>query len=327
VVLALRLMSGDSVLDGFTLRGAAIGGQGLRAWDGNLLTVRNCIIEDFDGSDRGAAGGIQCYRNPLSLYESTVRRCLGADAGGLRVHESDALVDGCSFEECDIGINANAITGTNSLIVRNSRFVRNTKVGLLKGQQIHTALIEDCWFEENRGDEGLNALIVGGPPAIVQRCVFVNNTSIGDPGAIKWQSSSGAIRNNTFVNNVALPPGNNGSTVEIFGIGNVEFAGNIIVGSEGGFALRVGTANVTDSCNVFWNNADGDAFGIELDPSSVFADPEFCNAEAGDFTVQSTSPCAPENTLGCGGIGAFGVGCGSVSVRDETWARIKGMYR
>jgi hypothetical protein len=129
------------------------------------------------------------------------------------------------------------------------------------------------------------------------------------------------------VNNVALPPGNNGSTVEIFGIGNVEFAGNIIVGSEGGFALRVGTANVTDSCNVFWNNADGDAFGIELDPSSVFADPEFCNAEAGDFTVQSTSPCAPGNTLGCGGIGAFGVGCGTVSVRDETWARIKGMYR
>jgi hypothetical protein len=184
VALATQQVAGQMLLEGFTLKGAALGGQGIQAFQGGALTVRDCVFEDFDGSDRGATGGLHAQRNPVNVYDCVFKRCFGSSAGGMIAHECDALVEGCEFEECDIGLKVFSITGSYGLTVRESRFQRNTKVGLVKGQQVHTAVIEDCWFEENRGDDGLNALIITGPPATIQRCVFLNNTSIGDPGAI-----------------------------------------------------------------------------------------------------------------------------------------------
>ena len=60
------------------------------------------------------------------------------------------------------------------------------------------------------------------------------------------------------------------------------------------------------------------------------ADPLFCDAAAGDFTLSSQSPCLPGNHpdgADCGLIGAFGQGCGTVSVQPSSWGAIKEMYR
>jgi hypothetical protein len=88
--------------------------------------------------------------------------------------------------------------------------------------------------------------------------------------------------------------------------------------------LRVFQTNVTDSCNLFWNNADGDVLGITLDPTTVFADPDFCDADGGDMTVADGSPCV--TTAGCGQIGALGAGCTTVSLESESWSTIKGRF-
>jgi hypothetical protein len=65
-------------------------------------------------------------------------------------------------------------------------------------------------------------------------------------------------------------------------------------------------------------------------PGDVVADPLFCDPENGDFTLSSQSPCLPGNHpdgVDCGLIGAFGQGCGPVSIEKLSWGRIKGMYR
>ena len=68
-------------------------------------------------------------------------------------------------------------------------------------------------------------------------------------------------------------------------------------------------------------------FDYIRDHSDRFVDPLFCAPELSDWTLHQGSPCLPEDPLGCGLIGAFGQGCGPVSIEPETWARIKGRYR
>jgi hypothetical protein len=76
---------------------------------------------------------------------------------------------------------------------------------------------------------------------------------------------------------------------------------------------------------VFWDNPEG--LGIPLGDTDREVDPRFCDPGNGDFHVEGGSPCVEPGSLGCGQIGAFGVGCGTVSVEPESWARIKGLYR
>jgi hypothetical protein len=77
---------------------------------------------------------------------------------------------------------------------------------------------------------------------------------------------------------------------------------------------------------VFWENPDGN-MNLSLDASDRVVDPEFCDPESDDFTVMNTSPCLPENSLGCGLIGALQEGCGTISIEETSWGKIKNRYR
>jgi hypothetical protein len=78
---------------------------------------------------------------------------------------------------------------------------------------------------------------------------------------------------------------------------------------------------------VFWANEDGDVRRYEPSKTDLFVDPEFCDPEADNFLVSNTSVCLPDGNV-CGvQIGAFGVGCGKVSIVEESWGFIKTRYR
>jgi hypothetical protein len=94
--------------------------------------------------------------------------------------------------------------------------------------------------------------------------------------------------------------------------------------------------------NIIWDRARGldrsyVAFNDFMDLSDAWPyggdnfsqDPEFCGAEAGNFYLQSDSPCAPGNSPwpSVGLIGALPVGCGTTGVDHKTWGHIKAMYR
>jgi hypothetical protein len=59
---------------------------------------------------------------------------------------------------------------------------------------------------------------------------------------------------------------------------------------------------------------------------NISADPLFCDQEAGDFRLDSGSPCAPNVNPGCGLMGALPVGC-STATRETTWGAMKALFR
>ncbi|RPJ41534.1 MAG: hypothetical protein EHM19_11710 [Candidatus Latescibacterota bacterium] len=61
------------------------------------------------------------------------------------------------------------------------------------------------------------------------------------------------------------------------------------------------------------------------------ADPLFCDAPLGDFTLAATSPCLPGHHPDgddCDLVGALGEGCaGGTAVEQTSWGGIKSLFR
>ena len=104
---------------------------------------------------------------------------------------------------------------------------------------------------------------------------------------------------------------------------------NIVAHNEGlGILCLSGPPDPTLACNDFWENAAGDYYGCGPGETDISLDPQFCNPSVDDFFLSESSPCV--NWPGCGQIGALGVGCGPIGVKEEslaTWGRIKVLFR
>jgi hypothetical protein len=166
---------------------------------------------------------------------------------------------------------------------------------------------------------------VDGEQVIVEGCTFVRNETASSGGGAILAANS-LLRFSTFVGNRAPT----GAALFTSNVGYSWEARNSV------FTLSVeGTAvdallpqsAAAGDCNVFWQNPGGD-FGLySSGPNDQFVDPEFCDIPSDEYTVQPTSPCAEKNSPVCGQIGAYGIGCGTVSVEPTSWSRVKSWYR
>lgn len=96
-------------------------------------------------------------------------------------------------------------------------------------------------------------------------------------------------------------------------------------------------STVAIQCNAIYEtilDAAQRSSSITLDPSNfeigAYGDPQFCGGAAGNFYLQSDSPCAPGNHpqgYECGFIGAYPVNCGTTPTGVKTWGNIKELYR
>jgi hypothetical protein len=132
--------------------------------------------------------------------------------------------------------------------------------------------------------------------------------------ALYADSTRSFVTNCTIVDNVATTAG--GAAVQ-FGAGELSsFARNIIAVNTG-IGLQVDRSLFTGvfDRNVFWMNSVADtSLPATLPPSNVVADPKFCDAPAGDFTVNYKSPavfapCARPFSPWFEVAGRFPVGC------------------
>jgi parallel beta-helix repeat protein len=140
------------------------------------------------------------------------------------------------------------------------------------------------------------------------------------------------VENNVFTGNTVGVYVTNGSAF----LYNNTFIGNSLYGYD---ASNVGSGLLSN--NIMWNRAVGfgrviafyndfldlsDAGPVNTENFSL--DPQFCGAGAGNYFLQSDSPCAPG--IGPypdeGLIGALPVNCGSVDTRPATWGFIKSLY-
>jgi hypothetical protein len=161
-----------------------------------------------------------------------------------------------------------------------------------------------------------------GGTAAIEKCVFIDNGS-SDWGSALNCIDQCSIRGNTFLRNYGEQ--SNWDDIGVISLYNAEpvFENNIVMGTYRALVLWA-DESVQRACNVYYLNWH---LGVPLVPPDRKIDPQFCDPDNNDITLRSGSPCLPDDPLGCGLIGAFGLGCGVVSVRASSWGAIKAAYR
>ena len=200
------------------------------------------------------------------------------------------------------------------------------------GSALH---FRNCVFSENTATAGGGLGEVSTGLDQLDNCVFAHNHASGftldaGGGAIWSYHSAAQIRNCTLVANTAQ---GRGAALLCSGASAPTVDRSIMAFNEGGAVVWVYLNDrlPTLSCCDLFGNENGDWVHQIADQAGLrgnfSADPLFCDAAGGTWTVRSDSPCAPPGVTGCGLVGALDVGCATVSIQPSTWARIKGVYR
>jgi len=212
----------------------------------------------------------------------------------------------------------------------------------IDAQQQHYAM--GCYGKNSIRVEGLTiingyesyagAMWFGQATYISVKNCNLNNNYAGDwGGGIYCYNAEIEIRNVTFSDNFA---GIHGSGIALNETSTAIIENTIFSGNGGAEALYCAESSTVDlSCCDIFGNIGGDWIGCIEDQlnhnGNISADPLFCGPSFGEYSLALNSPCAAENNLGCGQIGALGIGCANPSgVEDSgglpTAIRLEGSY-
>lgn len=185
-------------------------------------------------------------------------------------------------------------------------------------------------------------LSVAGAALTLRDLRFLRNAAAGDGGAIYAASAALEIENCLFFANyassgsgAALHIDGNGSAGQAQRVAQCTFAAN--AGCCGGRSLVLAdcAAEIRNSiledvvcgpgvtADFACNN--GSTCGQSGDGNFV-ADPRYCGFEQADCRLEADSPCLPENSGGCGLIGAYG-SCATTAVARRSFSAVKALYR
>jgi parallel beta helix pectate lyase-like protein/flagellar hook capping protein FlgD len=252
---------------------------------------------------------------------------------------AEVLVRGCTFQ--GVGSN-NAIVVTNATHCNISgNVIRDYSVGIESNSEdtmVSDNLIEDCT------STGILLGDLDGTATrnVVHRCGYGIYTDLAGKSVVSENTVTEATQagldvwapDDQVTKNVIWRCGGNGMQVSYRGgigwltvtqntscfngesgfasdtqaqFGQV-WAGNIGYGNKGYGANWTRDDGVKMGCNDWFGNGLGDVHGQPLSGGDFRRDPRFCNADSGDFQLDSASPLLGDST--CGQIGALGVGCG-----------------
>jgi hypothetical protein len=306
----------------------------LRSEAGSAATVIDCQAEGrgfiFESGESGASR-LEGFtvRDAFAYYQGAGLLCLGASPTLEEMVFADGLVGGGSGE------GGGAYFANSSSQLEHVAFTANRAWGIdlpgyLTSAQgggvyaLDSALrFADARFIANRVSanpgwesgshaEGAGIAIKGGVVHI-DRALFAGN---GVPGAYDADAGGGVyiqagavlITSSTFVGNGAMRE----AAVSAWEAGHAQLRFSIVAGNQSYMGPSV-PSTVLSLCSAFWGNIGVAEPHVGLN-GCFAADPLFCDAAAGDYTLDHDSPCLPANN-GCGLlIGALGQGCGPVPV-------------
>ncbi len=280
----------DFVLRGFTIELCHSYGWGAAMLiDAASPTIEDCVFQmngvaDYGGADGGAIA-ISEGAAPLFLHCTFLSNWAGG-RGDSRGGAIIAVDSSPEFHDC-----------------------------LLAGNSVSTN------DEYGSSAEG-GAVFLHDSDATFLRCSFTGNGASGDEnyfaagGAVAFHGSGQlALVECTFHANGADHFGSG-----LYCGGSVVVERSILAFGSDSAAIDFSGAggSVTLSCTDIFANEGGDWVGQiagQLGTNgNISQDPQFCDAASGLLTLDAASPCAPENSGGCGLIGSWPVDCGTTAI-------------
>lgn len=322
-------------------------GAGIYSSGTSQPTIVRCILRDNVVLFGNLGGGIACIDAGATISECQI---LGNVAGygskGAGIHIRGGRVSGCLVRD-NRNVGDGALGGGMETIdswIENCWFEANRCIGVAgvagAGIRAWGGTIRGCTFIGNEARAEAFGHVSGGavscPESVeISRCIFLDNRviSVGYPGLGGAISSAGtfsqpSISRCTFLGNSAtfLDPAGGTPVGGLYLPHGGTVHASIIAWSDGAACQ----GPVTMSCTVLHQNSLGDAICGTDGGGNAIADPLFCAADPiamRDVRIRSDSPCAPEQSTGCGLIGAGDVGCVVVPVHRRTWTEIKELFR
>lgn len=214
--------------------------------------------------------------------------------------------ENCIFDSCDAETNS-AKGGAGFVGARHG----------YQGQPTQVAF-RSCLFSYNRSRDGGALAAQTGGEMFLDQCTLVENVADIGGGISLAFDSEAAITGSTFCGNWCRFAAMGGSLYCTAGteLLDVTLQNTIVAYSPRGAGIACydgGGLHLTLSCCDVYGNSGGDWAGYIADHRGIdgnfWGNPGFCDTLNGNFTLQASSPCMPDDLLGCGLIGAHGGGC------------------
>lgn len=251
-------------------------------------------------------------------------------SGGFEINDSSPVITNCLLEgnTADFGAGMYIHRETSFPSVTDSEFRNNVANQNGGGLYIELAspVLTRCLFAGNRAAFAAGGVeldesggthgggLAGGPGedgdgAVFVECTFTGNLANRGGAARSGDRSAVHFTQCTFYANTANVEG---STVYVLD-SSAEFTGSLLTHAPDGVPVAcAGVSSVTILCSNVFGNAEGNwvacISGQGGANGNMSADPLYCGAPAGDFTLHAMSPCL--DAAGCGRMGAWGEGCG-----------------
>ncbi|MBN2170251.1 MAG: T9SS type A sorting domain-containing protein [Candidatus Krumholzibacteriota bacterium] len=291
-------------------------------------------VVDVEVRDCTNAGGVN-VGGDAELERVLVEDCFAnlAPAGGLAVggsaHLREVMVRGCeAYEDPGAGVYCTGSpTFEDCLFEDNSQLYELPEPMYGGGGGMYcweaTPTLRRCVFLGNEArSSGGGLAAAGGSHPVLEDVLFAGCGSASGGGALSLESSTATLRGVTITGSClwwepwGTHEANDPCAILCFGSSPV-LERVIVAHNNAGAGLWADGASMPSlTCCCFYASPDGDYGGSMVDPTGVdgniSADPLFCDAAGGDYTLCADSPCLPGNHpdgADCGQIGAYGEGC------------------
>jgi subtilisin family serine protease len=337
----ITINGASPVLENVKIHGnTSIFGAGVFAFNSDV-TMINCEVADnvlitTNGSNPPQGGGLHVLDSDLTMTDCVVTGHLDAtNGGGLLV---GAYNTSSSLEMTGGEISGNTMSGDGGGLYFNGGTLDMKGVTLDNNRKTASATFSHGGgIYATNASANLDSLIVtdneaqvgGGvdftlcSDAVLTNSVMAGNTGQFWGGAVHLQGNTATtLANNTLFGNDGSLTGGGGLYVSS---GTPAVNNNIVAFNTGATGTNANgmvflSPPLSLSCNDVFGN-DGANYSGVPDPTgsngNISVDPLFCDSAGGNFNLAPESPCAPDNSGGCGLIGAMMAGCGMSPVPEE----------
>ena len=333
ITVASRLITtGDPGYTGITIvdadpgiLGPADTGSVVRFVDGEGTgsVLYGLTIQNGSGTHRTGTGGVFYHGGGILCSGSApeIRNCIirqnqvTGNGGGMFCDSNSApSIIGCRFKENQCGIIGGALQVNNSSpTITDCVFSHNVAgppIGAVGGCDFFnsTPVLTNCEFIENSAMVVIGGVSCYASPAILDHCVFIGNQA-WFAGGFYCYGVPPTLTNCTFVFNEAPNGAGIYSEACAFNLSN-----SIVAFNQQGAAIVAMFDSIPNiTCSDIYGNAAGDWYGNIAPQANIngnlSTDPLFCDLLGDDFSIDSLSPCAPDQNTCATLIGALDPGC------------------